>query len=277
MKTIIVPTDYSPVAINAMEYALGLAQSIGATITLLHVYQAPVLYNNSDIPLPLLDLDELAKINREKMDQLLDQAKEHAPATLVINTETRLGNLTDELNDICKALQPFAIVMGTKGAGFVERLLIGSSTLSAIRHLTTPVLVVPPGAKYMPIQQIGFATDLKKAVDAGPAKAIEDWVKTFEANLRIINVDEHHANVRDTAEQAVAMYHLFRDLNPTYHYIDNPEVETGLSAFAESNELNLLIVIPQKHRLLDLLFQKSHTRDLIFHSQIPILCIHEKK
>lgn len=276
MKTIVVPTDYSPVANNALEYAIGLAQTVNASIMLLHVYTTPVFYNNGDIPLPVPDLQELAEINRMKMEKLAEQVRSKSPATLEINTAVKLGILVEELKALCAATPTFAVVMGTKGAGFVERLLVGSSTLSAIRHLTTPVLVVPPGAVFNPIEHIGFAADLSKQVEPGPAGAIEQWVNTFGATLDIIHVDENNANVRETAEQAVLMYHLFRDLQPKYHYIDSPNVEAGLSEFAESHQLDLLMVIPQKYRLMDLLFQKSHTRELIFHSRIPILSIHEK-
>jgi nucleotide-binding universal stress UspA family protein len=49
----------------------------------------------------------------------------------------------------------------------------------------------------------------------------------------------------------------------------------GIHQFAETRGFDLLITIPKKHRLLSGLFQKSHTRELVFHSHIPIMCIHE--
>ncbi len=277
MKTIIVPTDFSPVAINAMKYAVDLALAIDASVMLLHVYQAPVSYNNSDIPLPLMDIGELEKINKERIDELKEQVQRVAPDKLTITAEVRLGDLTDELKAICAATHPFAVVMGTKGAGFVERLLVGSSTLSAIRQLTTPVLVVPPGAVFNGIQRIGFACDFKKIADTAPSAAIKEWVKTLNATLSVLNVDNKKSNIKDTAEQSVLLYSLLQELRPKYFYIDNPDVEAGINTFAESNNLDLLIVIPRKHRLLDLLFQKSHTKELVFHSRIPILSVHEEE
>ncbi|HRQ49634.1 MAG TPA: universal stress protein [Agriterribacter sp.] len=264
MKTIIIPTDFSPVAINAMEYAVDLALAIDASVVLLHVYQAPVSYSNSDIPLPLIDLDELEKINKQRIDELKEQVQRKAPATLAITGEVRLGDLLDELKTICAETQPFAVVMGTKGAGFVERLLVGSATLSAIRHLTSPVLVVPPNA------------DFKKTVDEAPAAVIGKWVTTFNASLSVLNVDDKKSNIKDTAEQSVLLYSVLKELRPKYFYVDNPDVGAGISAFAESHNLDLLIVIPRRHRLVDLLFQKSHTKELAFHSRIPILSVPEK-
>lgn len=276
MKTIIVPTDFSPVAVNAMNYAVNLALATDASVMLLHVFQLPVSYNNTDIPLPLMDIGELEKINKERIDELKTQVLQVSSDKLKITAEVKLGHLIDELKAICAATRPFAVVMGTKGAGFVERLLVGSSTLSAIRNITTPVLVVPPDAVFNTIQRIGFACDFKKIGDTTPVTAIKEWIKTFKATLSVLNVDNKNQNVKDTAGQSVLLYTLLQELHPKYFYIDNPNVETGISEFAESNNLDLMIVIPRKHRLLDLLFQKSHTKELVFHSRIPILSVHEE-
>lgn len=278
MKTIIVPTDFSPAAINAMHYALNMARVINAGIMLLHVYQVPVSYNNSDIPLPLMDIDELEKINEEKLQELKEAAERASSMKLKISTEVKLGDLADELETICTATQPFAIVMGTRGSGFVERLLVGSATLSVMRRLNWPVLVVPPGAIFKGIQKIGFACDFKKVVETTPADYIKEWVKTFDATMSVLNVDhKKNAATVNAEEQSALLHGLLEETHPQYFFIDNPDVEKGINEFAESNNLDLLIVIPRKHRLLDSLFQKSHTKELAFHSHIPILAVHEEE
>jgi nucleotide-binding universal stress UspA family protein len=278
MKTIIVPTDFSPAAINAMHYAVNMAQVIGADIMLLHVYQMPVSYNNSDIPLPLMDIGELEKINEERLQELKEVTGRTSSGKLKIYAEVKLGDLADELETICAATQPFAIVMGTRGAGFVERLLVGSATLSVIRRLTWPVLVVPPGAIFKGIQKIGFACDFKKVVETTPAAYIKEWVKTFGASMSILNVDDKkNAATGNTEEQSALLHTLLEETHPQYFFIDNPDVEKGIHEFTENNNLDLLIVIPRKHRLLDSLFQKSHTKELAFHSHIPILAVHEEE
>lgn len=276
MKSIIVPTDFSPVSLNAMHYAVNLALAVDASVLLLHVYEMPLSYNNSDIPLPLMDIGELEEINKKRIDELKEQVQKEYPEKLNITAEVKLGVLLDELKTICSATHPFAIVMGTKGAGLVERLLVGSSTLSVIRHISTPVLVIPPDAVFKTIQRIGFACDFQKVEDSTPVSVIKEWVTTFNAGLSVLNVDKNKSNVRDTAEQSLLLYTLLEGLHPQYFYIDSPDVETGISTFAENNSLDLVIVIPRKHRLLDLLFQKSHTKELVFHSRIPILSVQEE-
>lgn len=277
MKTIIVPTDFSPVSINALNYAADMALSVNASIVLLHVYQMPVSSNNTDIPLPVMDYQELEEIHQKRIGELKTRIIHEKSGAITITTLVKMGNLVEELKVLSAEKNPFAIVMGTKGAGFVQRLLVGSSTLSVLRNITAPVLVVPPDASFRAIRHIGFACDFQKIEETTPVSIIKEWVSTFQARLSVLNVDSNKANVRDTAQQSVLLYTLLQDLHPQYSYIDNPVVEAGISLFAEDNEIDLLIVIPRKHRLLDTLFRKSHTKDLIFHSQIPILSVNEEE
>ncbi|HEX4875400.1 MAG TPA: universal stress protein, partial [Chitinophagaceae bacterium] len=68
MKTIIIPTDFSPVATNAMHFGIDMAKSIGASVILLHVYQVPVSY--TDTPIVLISVEELKKEAEQKLKKL---------------------------------------------------------------------------------------------------------------------------------------------------------------------------------------------------------------
>ena len=195
---------------------------------------------------------------------------------LKVYAEARLGNVVDELEELCKSLKPLAVVMGTKGESAVERIFLGSNTLMAIRHLTSPVIVVPPGAIFKGIKKIGLACDFKMVVESIPTELIRELVNTFHAELEVLNVDYNSKHFKpDTPEQSLLLHTLLEDLKPKYFFINNPVVEDGISEFAENNNIDLLVVIPKKHKLLDSLFQKSHTRQLAFHSHIPIVSVHE--
>src|SRR5207253_1314058 len=60
MKTIVVPTDFSAPAENAMLYAGQLAKDTGASLLLLHVYLIPI--GMDDMPMPMVSAEELKKI-----------------------------------------------------------------------------------------------------------------------------------------------------------------------------------------------------------------------
>ena len=69
MKIILVPTDFSASAENAMVYAGHLARKLDASVLLLHVYQIPISMN--DVPVMMVSAEEL----RHNAEQGLDRSR----------------------------------------------------------------------------------------------------------------------------------------------------------------------------------------------------------
>ena len=276
MKTIIVPTDFSPVSINAVNFAADMAIAINANILLFNVYNIPVAFS-SGVPLMLISVDELKQTCEFQLEQLKTKILHVTSGKIKVTTESRMGNIVDELEELCTHIQPFAVVMGAKGKTGVEKLVFGSTTLTAIRHLTWPVICVPQGKEYgKGIKKIGFACDFRQVVEITPVQFIKQMVKEFNAELHILNVDYKEKHFRpETPEQSFLLHNLLKDINPNYHFINNADIEDGINDFAETNNLDLVIAIPRKHRLLEGIFKPSSTRQLVFQSHIPIMCVHE--
>lgn len=275
MKTIIIPTDFSPVATNAVNYGVDMALAINASVLLLHVYNIPVAYG--DVPVALLSVDEMKKSAEENIARLKKDLEHLTSGKLKIYAETRMGNVIDELEDLCKKVQPFAVVMGSIGHSAVERTLFGSNTLTAIKHLTFPVICVPTGKEYgKGIQKIGLACDFREVAETTPVTEIKEIVKEFHAQLFVMNVDYENKNFRpDTPEQSALLHTVLEEVHPEYHFITHKDIEDGINEFAEKNNLDLVIAIPKKHKLLQGLFKKSSTRQLVFESHVPVMCVHE--
>jgi nucleotide-binding universal stress UspA family protein len=275
MKTIIVPTDFSPIATNAMNFAADMAVNINASLMLLHVYQVPV--SMTDVPVVMVSTEELKKSSESKLQEIKDALTNAKSGKIKIYSEARMGDVSDELEDVCKRIQPFAVIMGTRGATGVERILFGSTTLTAIRHLKWPVIVVPPGKEYgTGIKKIGFACDFDKVVETTPIEFIKNMVEEFKAELHVLNVDHEGKNFKPgIPEESLMLHTLLQDLNPNYHFIDHADVEDGINEFVDKNNIDLLIAIPKKHKLLDGLFKKNSTKQLVTQSHVPVMCVHE--
>jgi nucleotide-binding universal stress UspA family protein len=275
MRTILVPTDFSAIATNALHYAIEMANTIKANLMLLHVYQVPVSY--TDAPIVMVSVDELRHAAEKRMEQLKEMVRKIVRPEQKVYTETRLGNITDELESICEKIKPFAVVMGTKGASAFERVVFGSNTLSAIRHLHVPVICVPPGKTFgKGIKKIGFACDCKEVVATTPTRIIRDLVKNFDAELHVLNVNTDGKREEEKPEQTVLLETLLSDLHPEYHFLEHTDIEDAINEFAEKNNLDLVISIPKQHKLVEKIFRKSSTRQLVYESHVPVMCIHEE-
>ncbi len=275
MKTIVIPTDFSPAATNAMNYGLDMALEVNAGVMLFHVYSVPV--SMTDTPVMLISVEELEKNAQNQMVSLKEKVMHITSGKLTVETETRLGDTVDELEKLCDRIQPFVVVMATRNTTNIERALFGSTTIMAIRRLKWPVIAVPPGKEYgKGIKKIGFACDLKDVVDTTPAGVIKDMVKQFHAEFHVLNVRHNGKQVGvESSGEFVLLKTMLEEVKPVYDFIEHADVEEGINEFAEKNNLDLVITIPKKHKLLEGLFKKHSTKQLVFHSHVPVMCIHE--
>lgn len=275
MKTIIIPTDFSPVATNALYYGIDMAKAIDSSVMLVHIYNIPIAF--SEVPVLLISVEELKNAAETRLADLKKEVELISPGKITVLTETRMGNIVDELENICSEVKPFAVVMGSSGASGIEKVLFGSTTLSVIKHLTWPVIVVPPGKGFgKGIKKIGLASDFTNVVNTTPAPFIKELVKELNAELHVLNVDYHNRHFDDSKrEESRDLHDMLEPVNPEYHFIENKSIEDGITEFAGKNDLDLLITLPKKHSLLEGIFKTSASRQIVFQSHIPVLCLHE--
>ncbi|NOT50210.1 MAG: universal stress protein [Chitinophagaceae bacterium] len=276
MKTILVPTDFSPVSINAANFAVDMALAINAEILLVNIYQVPLAYA-SEIPLALVSVDELRKDSETQLDIVKQKIESRSSKKVKVLTCAVLGDTIDQLEKLSNEVKPFIVVMGAKGKTGLEKIVFGSTTLGAIRHLAWPVIAIPAGKQYGEgIRKIGFACDFKQVAATTPVGSIKEIIKTFSAELHILNIDYKDKHFKpDTPGELFYLHSIFDDMHPQYHFINHPDVEDGILEFARSNDLDLVIAIPKKHKLIEGIFSPSSTKQLVFQSQVPVMCIHE--
>jgi nucleotide-binding universal stress UspA family protein len=262
VKTIVVPTDFSEPAENAMLYAGQLATSIGASILLLHVYQIPAGMN--DMPVLMVSTDELKKNADTGLNRAKELLQKHFELSN-IETESRLGDVANELEDVCEKIDPFVIVTGKHGASGVQRILFGSTSLSIIRHTKFPVIVVPERSHNQQIKNAALAIDASAGI---PVPKIKSIVSELKIQLHLIHVQQEKSASLD-------LRNLVTELNSIYTIIYDHEFVHGIESYVHENNIDLLIILPRKHNLIERLFLRTHTPELLKKASIPIMCINE--
>jgi nucleotide-binding universal stress UspA family protein len=276
MKTLVVPTDFSPASINAVNYAADMALAIKADLHLVHMYQLPV--SVAETPLPLQSIDELKEGAESRLKGLAEDLQHITSGKLNITSEARFGLVVDELDELCNELNPFAIIMGTTSTSGIERMLFGNMTIAAAKNLTYPVICIPKGTEYgKGIHKIGLATDLEEVEETIPFEMISNFVKEFDAELHVLNIETVHREepVAEALEQTAILGTAIRELNPQFHFISGDDIEGSIEEFSEKHNLDLIIMVPRKHGITDKLFSKSSTKRLLRESHIPVMAVHE--
>lgn len=262
MKTLLVPTDFSASAEHATLYAAELAKIIDATVLLLHVYQLPLTM--SDFPVMVVSADELKKNADIGLERAKDAAQMAAPGVRFV-TESRMGDVVQEINEACDKNEVTAIVTGTKDLSGFERFLVGSTTFSLVKNCSLPLVAVPEAAVITKPSKIALALDLEH-LDEVPVEQITNLVTLLGAELQIVHIegDGRKLEAADLPEslQGIACHSLKED-----------DVTKGLQHFTNQHNIDALMVLPHKHNFYERLFFKGHTRELINAMPVPVMCI----
>jgi len=274
MKTIIVPVDFSTTATNAAEFAGNLAAFYGAEIWLYHAYQIPIAL--SEFAYPVVDIAEMQKAAEHELNLLKAATQSKLRREIKINMRAEMNLLQLGLSDLCNELKPDMVVMGLTGKNALTRLIVGSNTIKTIYELTYPILIVPPKAEFIPVRKIGFACDYRQVVKTTPVALLKKIVTDFHAELHVMNVDHNGSNPNpEKVQESYLINELLRDTKAEFHSIEAGEVTDGVNWFIDKSKLDWIVVIPKKHNMLEKIFRRSQTKELVFHTHIPILCIHE--
>lgn len=277
MKTILVPTDFSAVAKTAATYAMKLAGRLHATTLIFYnAYQAPVMTEPGLPVVQLLDIDSLKQISEEGLQNFTRELKTLCPPQLKIETISEFAILTNSINDICERTGADLIIMGITGGSKLEEVLIGSTATSVVSHSKVPVIVIPPGAVYNDLNKIMLACDFGKVEDSTPLHELKHLLDITGARLYVLHTYKNDKDITaDKNYRAELLKGKLHTYNPEYHFEKNDNFIDGINEFADNNKIDLIVTIPKKHGFFDNIFKENHTKQLAFHSHVPLMCIHE--
>lgn len=269
MRTIFVPTDFSETARNAGRFAVELAAALNCKkIILYNAYQPPPVSDvNLTVVMDVISVEELEKISVYNLEIFKQDLISYAKMDFEFETISDFGMLTANINEVCKENAVDLIVMGVTGGGKLEETLIGSFAVDVAAESEFPVIIVPPGAQFSGFRQIMLACDFSKLTPADLPLLIGRFIDETEAKLLLVDIGQHEQANRVKDE-------FFPQYNPGYEAIPNADFVESINQAALENKVDFIITIPKKMGWFEGLFKQNHTKQLAFHSHVPIMVLH---
>jgi nucleotide-binding universal stress UspA family protein len=275
MKTILVPTDFSAGSENALYYAIELAKKTHSKIILLHA-------SHLNAPEYLIPLDML-QIEHEKAlkDSELKLKQELLKIAHTGNVECECIDTEDEvINGIVNTIEDKKVdmvIMGTKGASGLLNELFGSNTSKVIQMTNVPVIAVPEKHTSREIKKITYATAFY-STDIKAIKRIVELAKLYRAQVNILHVisdDKNYAtekdlmrNFMDEVNRKINYYNL------SFQLLGGKTISDSIESYLMSNDTNIMVMSTQHRNFFERLFEKSKTRKIALHTNVPLMAIH---
>ena len=173
IRKILVPTDFSAVAVNALDHAITLAQHSEAEVFLLHV-----VGKQSDV-----------EDARKQLDAIIGNASSKA-GSVRLNKLVRVGSIYEDIGDAAAEIDASLIVMGTHGMRGMQ-FLTGSRALRVITSSPVPFIVVQERSiKANGYDSIVVPLDLHKETRQ-KLTMVADMAKYFNSKVHLITPREN--------------------------------------------------------------------------------------
>ncbi|RMG80305.1 MAG: universal stress protein [Bacteroidetes bacterium] len=269
MKKILFPTDFSPAAQNAFEYAMKLAADLDAKVDLLSVYSLPFADSGS-IPPEYINtmLEEKEKNVRKKLEDFTQGFHNGNLGELI----TKYGIFVyQDVIDLAREGNYDLIVMGTKGERSAFEKILGSVTTHTMMNAPCPVLAVPKSSRYKTIENIAYATDFVPK-DQAAVQQLAKFAERLGAKIHFVHVetDPDLGRLEDYVE--IEKYPFeFSD----FTLLNEHSVVEGMDEFIDRKKIDVLALFIPKRSLWERLFHRSFTKQMTFHAKTPLLVFHE--
>ena len=262
---ILVPLDFSPDSVKALEFAIGLRSGKKTQVFLVHIIE--IVYDFASQA--AIALDSMYKDAESMMDKLINDYSSdeiHLEKIIIEGTASiSLARIANEKNiDL--------IVMGTKGASGVKKVLIGSTTVNLIKESNIPILAVPEKSRIEQILNLTLALEFSDHEIPLIQKSI-GFSKEWNLPLNFLHI-QNPPNFKDKLA-AIGLKHYiestYDEKNSKVHSINSESISEGIETFLRINEETILIMCHQHKNFWKQMFEGSQSIDMAYHIHVPLL------
>src|SRR5690554_3141199 len=269
MKKLLVPTDFSEQAENALKVAVQISKKRNGEIFLLHSIELPVQYatarENSGIPEPLFYM----KLARKQFQEFKEKP---FLKDVVVNDLVGHNEIFEEIEEACEAHDIDLIIMGSTGASGFKEMFVGSNTEKVVRTSSTPVLVIKDRYPNFEIEDFVFATDFSDKIKDAFSQA-KEVANILGATIHLLFVNTP-ANFKTSKESERTMEDFVKEMdltNYTLNVYNDVSVEKGILNFTKSINVQLIGMATHGRKGISHFLNGSISEDMVNHAKIPII------
>jgi nucleotide-binding universal stress UspA family protein len=270
MKKILVPTDFSKSAENALKVAAQIAKKNNGEIILLHLLEIP--HQGSDAISHGHDLPELMLFKNLAMKRLEDLMEHECLEGIMVSEVIQFEMAFDGILNVSKINEVDLIVMGSHGASGFKEMFVGSNAEKVVRNSQIPVLIIKKEYEDFQINNLVFASDFADEVKSSFQNVI-DFANKFNAKLHLVTVNTPN-NFKSTLIAIDIMNKFISNFNLTNYSIsifNDANIEKGVLNFARHINAEAIGIGTHGRKGLAHFFNGSVSEDLVNHANLPIV------
>jgi hypothetical protein len=161
--------------------------------------------------------------------------------------------------------------MGTRGKGEKD-ILTGKVSNKVVKNAQCRILTVPRNATYSGFQNLMYATNFNDE-DFTDLQKLFDLLVTYKPVIHCVHINIDRDRLTDETKMESLKKHFQEKMQEgrlIFEIIDNDDFLEGVNDFVKKNHIDGIAVVHHRKGFIKSLFTRNHTRELLYHSDIPL-------
>lgn len=274
-KRILLPTDFSNNALNAIRYAQSLYKDQRCDFYLLNAFQVNTYsLDNMMVPEPGNPAyDAAQKKSKEGFERLNEYLEHNEPNTKhTYHTISTFNSLLGAVRDVIAKKDIDLVIMGTKGMTDSKNAIFGTNTVNIMEKIVEcPVMAIPSGFPFSPPKEIVFPTDYKTDFKRRELNYLLEIVKLHGSRVVVLHVERGGKLSKTQINNKELLEDILNGVDFENHVLTDVKVQEGISSFINSRDCDMVVFVNKKHWFFGSILSNPLIKELGYEATTPIL------
>lgn len=280
-KRILIPTDFSHNALNAIKYALELLKDEMCEFYLFHSYYLPG-YSKDNLLTPEPTEKELGEVrlkSEKNMEQLKKQMEvyyDNSRHSFIYLEE--FGSFFETLVKTADEKEIELVIMGTQGQTDNKSVILGSNAVNVMEKVRRcPVMAIPANVVFKNPNEIVFPTNFQTHYKPEELEILVLISRLTHAPIRILHVQNEKQLSESRLKNKAVLEAILEGTPYTHHTLYDIDLKDGVRSFVQSRESEMIAFVNRKHNFFGSIFSNPMVKELGKHTYVPLLAMHDLK
>ncbi|GAA4112449.1 universal stress protein [Aquimarina addita] len=276
MRKIIIPTDFSENAMNAIQFAVELFKYERSEFLLVHAYADEVYDHDTLVSREVFGKlkASVLKYSDTELENILDQIQKISPNPKhQYKKLSAFGTLVDEINDLVDLENIDIVVMGTRGKTDDRTLTFGSNTLQVLKYIKCPVLAIPATCRYKQPTHILFPTDYRFPYKRRELKLVNTMAQSFRSTITTMYLSNFTTLSIRQEDNKAFLTACLPDATLAFKTLSANDLTTAINEYVLNHSIDMLVMINSRHSYVENMLYQSTIDKIGLHITIPFLIL----
>ncbi len=277
MKNILLLTDFSENAQNAIDFSLQFFKGSKCKFFILNIHKVSGYTTSNLISSSTTSsvYDSIIKNPKEVLANMVASfERKYKDEAYFFDAICDYDSFLSSVNQVVVSKNIDLIVMGSNGATGTKEVIFGSNTLSVIRNIDCPVFAIPEDYHYIKPINILLTTEQNETFESKTLKPLVDMLTVHKTKLDILLLEKGVVNAKSSEKKKSKMATFFKNIEHSFYTIVNIPADMAIDCFVQLNQVDILAKVIHKKSFFNRFFSGSTTDEITYNSKIPLLIMH---